>query len=173
MQANEVTAGRFLIAVVMAGLAFSSASFVLAGSGVAATEATERASNASPGEKEETVAGTGSAGEERQVVLYYFHGARRCKTCLTIEANAREVVESVFASELKSGTLAWRVVNYDEPENEHFINDLGLTSSSLVLVETSGGDRVRFDVLQDAWSLVRDKSKFDDYVRESILGYLG
>jgi hypothetical protein len=106
------------------------------------------AEDAPPGS--ESVAATSEvpAGQDRQVVLYYFHGARRCKTCLSMEANALEVVKSEFAEELDSGALVWKVVNYDEPENEHFIKDFKLVSSSL-------------------------KGRYQKYVHESVLDYLG
>lgn len=110
---------------------------------------------------------------DSQVVVYYFHGTRRCKTCRTIEAYAEEVVKSRFAKDLESGALAWKVVNYDEPENEHFIKEFSLVSASLVLVEINDEGPVRFEVLQKAWSLVRDESSFDQYVRQSIRDYIG
>jgi hypothetical protein len=90
-----------------------------------------------------------------------------------MEANALDVVKSEFAKELDSGALVWKVINYDEPENEHFIKEFSLVSSSLVLVEMHQGERVRFDVLQRAWSLARDEWRFQKYVHESVLGYLG
>jgi hypothetical protein len=110
---------------------------------------------------------------ERQIVVYYFHGDKRCKTCLAIEANAEAAVSSRFAEQLKSGELAWRTVNYDEPENEHFIKDFGLVSSSLVLVEMIGGKPAGHEVLQKAWTLARDKPGFEHYVQQSVLQYLG
>jgi len=113
------------------------------------------------------------AEEDRQVVVYYFHGDRRCKTCLAIEANAKAAVNSHFAEQLESGELAWKTVNYDEPENEHFIKEFELVSSSLVVVEMSEGEPVKFEVLNKAWSLVRDKLGFQQYVNESVRSFLG
>jgi hypothetical protein len=107
------------------------------------------------------------------IVVYYFHGDRRCKTCLKIEAYAEEVVKSEFAEELESGSLTWQVVNYDEPENNHFIKEFGLVSASLVVVERGNDDAVRFEVLQKTWLLVGDKSDFDQYVQQSIRAHLG
>ena len=72
-----------------------------------------------------------------------------------------------------SGELVWKVLNYDEPENKHFIKDFGLVSASLVVVEMHEGEPVRFDVLQRAWSLARDEWRFDQYVHQSVLDYLG
>ena len=128
--------------------------------------------------EEERVAGpeaepAEAAAGDRQVVVYYFHGERRCKTCRTIEAFAEEVVQGRFAKQLDSGALAWRTVNYDEAENEHFIEEFELVSSSLVLVEMQDGKQVRFEVLKEAWSLVRDQAAFDQYVLEAVRDYLG
>jgi hypothetical protein len=173
MQSKQVTVGFLSVAALAAGLAFSSASTVLADGALADTEPVAPSSETSPGDSQEGVTVEEPGGRERQVVLYYFHGARRCKTCLSMEANALDVVKSEFAKELDSGALVWKVVNYDEPENEHFIKDFSLVSSSLVLVEMHQGERVRFDVLQRAWSLARDEWRFQKYVHESVLGYLG
>ena len=38
----------------------------------------------------EQTAENAAADLDNQIVVYYFHGARRCKTCLTIEAYAEE-----------------------------------------------------------------------------------
>jgi hypothetical protein len=106
------------------------------------------------------------------IIVYYFHGTRRCNTCRTIEAYAKEAVEGKFSEQLKSGQLRWNVVNTDEPENEHFVEDFGLVSSSLVIVQVDGDKVARHQILQDAWTLVRDKSRFIEYVRRSVGEYL-
>ena len=38
-----------------------------------------------------------------RVEVIYFHGKQRCATCMAIEKNTREVLNSMFANELKSG----------------------------------------------------------------------
>jgi hypothetical protein len=159
MQTRQRTVWILSVVVMAAGFAFSSAGFVLAEVTSVSPESVAAASEA-------------PAGQERQVVLYYFHGARRCKTCLSMEANALAVVESEFAAAVDSGALVWKVVNYDEPENDHFIKDFKLVSSSLVLVETQGGEQVRFSVLHDAWSLARDEWRFKKYVQKSVRDFL-
>jgi len=121
----------------------------------------------------EAEAAAGDAAGDRQVGVYYFHGERRCKTCRTIEAFAQEVVQGRFAKQLESGALAWRAVNFDEPENEHFIEEFDLASSSLVLVEMRDGKPARFEVLEKTWSLVRDKPAFEQYVAEAVRSFLG
>lgn len=109
---------------------------------------------------------------ERAVVLYYFHGTRRCNTCEKIESYAQLAIEDNYAAELESGTLLWKPLNTDEPDNAHFVTDFGLVSSSLVVVEMNGGEVVRHRVLQDAWTLVRDEPRFIQYVRRSVHEFL-
>ena len=107
-----------------------------------------------------------------KVILYYFHGTRRCNTCRTIESYAGEAVEGGFGDALEAGRLQWTALNTDEPENAHFVKDFGLVSSSLVVVELDGGNVVRHETLQDAWTLVRDKPRFTTYVQKSVGEYL-
>jgi hypothetical protein len=102
------------------------------------------------------------------VVLYYFHGTRRCTTCRTIESYAREAVESRFEAALRTGTLRWKVLDTDKPENSHFVEDFDLVSSSLVLVQLDRGKIARHEILQDVWTLVRDKPRFITYVQNAV-----
>ena len=116
-------------------------------------------------------AGGEAANADREVVLYYFHGTRRCNTCRKIESYAQSAVESNFKDKLQAGALRWEVLNTDESVNAHFVDDFGLVSSSLVVVEMKGGDVVRHDVLQEAWTLVRNESRFIEYVQQSVKKY--
>jgi hypothetical protein len=126
---------------------------------------------------EETASAASDGSEEniqpqRQLMVYYFHGTRRCKTCLYIESTAHDIVGRLFAAELESGRMAWNAVNYDEPENEHFVKEFGLVSSSLVLVEMINGKPASHEVLQKSWTLARDKPAVEHYIKQSVLKYL-
>ena len=120
----------------------------------------------------ENAVGDDSSGAKTDVVLYYFHGTRRCNTCQTIESYTEEAVEGKFKDALQAGTLTWSPLNTDESENAHFVKDFELVSSSLVLVEIDGGEVVRHQVLQEVWTLVRDKPGFIEYVQKSVGEYL-
>jgi hypothetical protein len=113
-----------------------------------------------------------TATTETGTVVYYFHGNARCATCKTIEAYADEAVHAAFAGELDDGALEWRVVNIDEPENRHFIEDFQLVTRSVVLAEYSGGKIVRFENLDKVWQLVRDKERFVTYVQSETKAFL-
>jgi len=131
-----------------------------------------QSAGAAPEAASASTAGDSAATAASEVVLYYFHGTHRCKTCRSMEAFAQEALETKFKKQLETGALQWKVLNMEEPENEHFAKDFELVSSSLVLVEMSGGDVVRHEVLQEAWKLVRDEPSFIEYVQESVHKYL-
>lgn len=114
-----------------------------------------------------------TAADEDEVVAFYFHGDFRCTTCRTIEAYAAEAVNGGFADQIASGSLEWRVVNVERPENKHFIEDFQLVTRSVVLAEYHDGKVVRWQNLDKVWQLVRDKDRFVSYVQNELGGFLG
>lgn len=110
---------------------------------------------------------------DHRVVAYYFHATRRCVTCRTIEAFTEESLQDGFPRELETGRLAWQSVNFDTPENEHFIDDYQLTTGSVVLVKLQDGEQKQWKNLTRVWELVRDKASFFTYIQEETGQFLG
>jgi len=118
------------------------------------------------------LAGVDSGPQGKRIVVYYFHGDYRCPTCLKLEKFSRDAVEENFKKELSTGILQYRSVNVDRPENRHFVDDFGLFTKSLVVVEEDGGEVKRYKNLQKIWVLVRDEPAFRNYVRDEVKGFL-
>ncbi len=112
-------------------------------------------------------------GEERQVVVYYFHGDVRCPTCHKLESYAKEAVETYFADQVAAGQLQWRPVNVDKSENTHYIKDYQLVTKSIVLSEVVGGEESKWENLDQIWNLVRDKNVYVEYIREGVSSFVG
>ncbi len=108
----------------------------------------------------------------RKLVATYFHGTKRCNTCRAIESMAKEAIETGFPEALMSGVLEWREVNTDEPADDHYYADYGLTGSSLVLVDFRDGRPARFKVLGKVWDLVADRPAFEEYVQGETRSWL-
>lgn len=106
------------------------------------------------------------------VTAYYFHGTKRCKTCLAIESYSRESLEGGFPDAMRSGKLAWRPVNVDEPRNEHFVEEYALATKTVVLVAERGGERTKWKKLDAVWDLVGDKQSFLEYVRRETARFM-
>jgi hypothetical protein len=119
-----------------------------------------------------TFAADAPAAGDRQVVAYYFHGKLRCKTCVGMEGMTADVLKTDFPAQLKDRRIDWRVVNYDDEANEHFIEDFQLVGPSLVLVELAGGRQVRYRNLDKIWQLAHQEDEFKQYVRVQITAFL-
>ncbi|MBU1693442.1 MAG: hypothetical protein KKC51_05705 [Verrucomicrobia bacterium] len=114
-----------------------------------------------------------AAAEGSTLIVYYFHGNMRCATCKSIEAYTREAVEGGFAKELEAGQIEIRVVNVDEPGNEHFVHDYQLSTRSVVLSKQVAGRQAEWNTLDRVWELVGQKPAFLDYVKGEMNSMLG
>jgi hypothetical protein len=108
----------------------------------------------------------------RQVIAYYFYGTVRCETCLKIEQQAGEMIERQFKPELVAQQLAFKPVNYDLPENAHFLLDYKLPCPSLVLVRQKDGKDEKWTLLGDTWQLVENPVKFNGYIETEVNKFL-
>lgn len=116
-----------------------------------------------------------SESDERtghKLIAYYFHRTQRCRTCLTIETYAEEVLKEAFPQVTETGKLEWRVVNVEDSAYEHFVEDYQITSGALVLVNTQNGERKEWRNLERVWELVGDELKFKAYVEAETLTFL-
>ena len=120
---------------------------------------------ASPAKAEETSAGG-------VVTAYYFHGSFRCPTCKKLEQYAKEALEANFKDALTSGKLTFKVVNVEAPGNEHFMTDYQLYTKSIVLSLTKDGREMRAKNLDKIWEYVRNKNRYENYVRDEVAAFL-
>ena len=107
-----------------------------------------------------------------KVIAYYFHTNTRCSTCKKIEAFSQEAILQGFPDELKNGRLEMRIINYEQPENRHFIQDYKLVSKSLILANTVDGKQTAWTNLKMVWQLTGRKDAFLNYVRKEVRAYL-
>jgi hypothetical protein len=107
-------------------------------------------------------------GSGDRIVAYYFHGKVRCPTCESIETYSKEAVETGFAEQLKDGRLEWRIVNYEEPGNEHYAADYNLAAPCVVLVVMHGREQVQWRGLPEVWEHVNDKASLIEFVQKNV-----
>ena len=113
-------------------------------------------------------AGRADAPTSDGLMVYYFHGNTRCPTCRSIESQAHTVVQSEFASELKSETVAWKVLNYEAPSGADLAKKFEIQVPVVVLARMKGGEIVQWKRLDRVWALVGDKPGYAAYVRDEI-----
>ena len=112
--------------------------------------------------------GTQGVAVENGLVVYYFHGNARCPTCRSIESQSHATVQEEYATQLDSGELVWKVLNYEKPVNAELAKKFGVHMPVVVLAKMKDGKIAAWNCLDDVWALVGDKPAFRDYVRREI-----
>lgn len=104
--------------------------------------------------------------------VYYFHRTQRCYSCSTISRYLRETMEQKFSQEIKNGTIDFREINVDLPENKEIVVKFQASGSSLFVNAISDGqDNVSQDT--NIWRLLNDEIKFKSYIENKINLFLG
>lgn len=107
-----------------------------------------------------------------RVIVYYFHGTARCPSCMKIEKYTKACLTRDFPAQLQSGKLDLRVVNVEEKGNEHYVQDYGLYTKSVVLSLMKNGKQTRWENLPKVWELLGDESAFSSYVKDKTAAFL-
>lgn len=121
--------------------------------------------------KQSTDVTTDTAGHH--LVVYYFMSTYRCPSCIYIEKTTETVVNTVFAEQVKSGRVAFKVINIDEPGNKHYDTDYKLYAQSVILSDVKEGKELRWTNLDKVWKLLNNDTEFKAYVTKEIKTYLG
>ena len=173
-----MTAKNVTSAVLLAFVAVSVVYLVVRETRAPSAEQTARSSSAQAPGSETAQAGAEVTSAEagvtsgHKLIAYYFHRTQRCPTCLKIERFSEEALRDAYPEALSAGQLEWRVVNVEDPGNEHFVTDYQIVSGALVLVEMQGGVRQDWRNLERVWELVGDELAFKTYVEAQALPYL-
>ena len=105
-------------------------------------------------------------------VVYYFMTTQRCPSCMKIDSYTREAVKDHYSEKLANDTMMWKMVNVDEPQNNHFIKDYKLFTKSVVLVRYRGGKQVRWKNLDQVWNLLGNKTAFHNYIVREVDSFI-
>lgn len=110
--------------------------------------------------------------QQVKTVVYYFHGNMRCSSCRKIEAYTKEAIQSGFAGALKNGYLELKVINVEEPGNDHYVKDFQLYTRSVVVERNLDNEQEQWKNLDRVWNLVRNKTAFMEYVQRETLAMM-
>lgn len=111
--------------------------------------------------------------EKDRVEVIYFHGKQRCATCMAIEKNAKEVVNTLFTNELKNGTVVFKIVDISTPEGEKIADRYEVTWSSLYVNKWKDGKEIRNNLTEFGFGNARNnpdgfKKGLADNIRQSL-----
>lgn len=159
MEAKSIIRG-LLLAVALGSLAVWGAREIRRSQAIAGAAAAPKVAEKAP-----AVAGN-------QVVMTYFRSGTRCVSCKKIEALTTETAQKDFASELASGKLVFRVLDVDEPANNHYTKDYQLASKSVIISLHVDGKEASWMNMEKIWDLLDAPEAFRAYLAEPIRKHL-
>lgn len=111
--------------------------------------------------------------EKDRVEVIYFHGKQRCATCMAIEKNTKELVNSMFANELKNGSVVFKTVDISTPEGEAVADKYEVTWSSLFVNKWKEGKETRNNMTDFGFTNARKnpegfKKGLTEKIRQSL-----
>ncbi len=86
-------------------------------------------------EKQSAKSESVEVAETAKVMVYYFHGKQRCKTCLAIQKVAEETIGESFA---KNADVKFIELDYSDKANEALVEKYQVANSSLIIVSGDG-----------------------------------
>lgn len=98
---------------------------------------------------------TDERSQKDHVEVLYFHGKKRCATCMAIETKTREAIEAEFSEELKSGSLVFKTIDISEPANEYIADRYEVAWSSLLVSNWKDGKETYDDITEYAFTNAR------------------
>ncbi len=138
--------------------------------GIRSTESKEVPKVASEHQGSERLPGNDFSG--REIIVYYFHGTYRCPSCLQIEDWSFDAIQERFAPALEQGTIAWKTINIDKPENRDLAEAYQVSNQALIIAEMTGKKQKRYKNLEKVWEYLSDQKTFYDYVTQEIDKFL-
>jgi len=116
--------------------------------------------------KKEVKATTSSSDK---IEAYYFHFTARCTTCKTIEAKAKENLETLYPNQVKQGLITFQSLNLEEEANKALAEKLGVSGQTLLLVK---GDQ-KINLTNEGFMYaVAKPEKFKEIINEKVDGLL-
>lgn len=109
-----------------------------------------------------------------KVIVYYFHGDRRCPSCIAIEDETLKIISSDYKSYKENGEIVFSNVNIDLPENAKLAEKYQIAGSALLIIKNDKGTDVEIiDLTGDGFKFAMNKPEiFTEKLKNAIDKYL-
>jgi len=105
------------------------------------------------------------AGSSDKIEAYYFHFTARCMTCRTVEARAKEDIETLYPELVKQGEISFQAINLDDASSKAIAEKLQVYGQTLLIVK---GD-IKIELTNEGFMYaVRQPDKLKAIIKEKI-----
>lgn len=116
-------------------------------------------------DKSKTIAATETGSK---IEIIDFHTTHRCKTCLKIENNTKELLQSDFKKEMDAGTLSFQIVNIDDEANYDMAERFEAAGTALFINVIKDGKEQHIDLTDFAFMKAFDDDEFAAELKSKI-----
>ena len=110
-----------------------------------------------------------SENNSDKIEAYYFHFTARCTTCRTIEAKAKESLETLYPNQFKQGLITFQSLNLEEASTKPLADKLGVSGQTLLIVK--GDQKINLTNEGFMYAVVKPE-KFKEIINEKVDGLL-
>lgn len=100
-----------------------------------------------------------------KVQVIYFHGTRRCPSCIAIGDESLKMVNENYSAQAKENLIAFREINVDEEQNLKIAEKYEIAGSALLVIKTVDGKEEITDLTGDGFKLALN---MPDMFREKL-----
>jgi hypothetical protein len=97
-----------------------------------------------------------------------FHYTKRCTQCMAMEKFTREVLNDEFQDMVDNNQIFYRELEIDRPENRSLVEELGIFTSTLVIIRFGGPENERIRVLDRSWKLYDNETEFKQMLTNEL-----
>jgi disulfide oxidoreductase YuzD len=107
-----------------------------------------------------------NAKQKTKLNVYYFHSKNRCPTCLAIEKETKDLLNTAYKANLANSSVKFLIIDIEDSKNEELVKKYDVWGSSLILVNDKGK---KTDLTEDAFAYARNEApKFRKILTETI-----
>lgn len=106
-----------------------------------------------------------SQSSNKKVEVYYFHNTSRCVTCKTVEAEAKQDIETLYPDFIKKGDMSFTSLNLEEENGKSVAKKLDVSGQTLLLVR---GEK-KIDITNEGFLYARtNPAKLKKIIKEKV-----
>ena len=118
--------------------------------------------------KATTEQGATPKADPDRVSVIYFHGNKRCPTCLGIQAAVEETMGEKFSQATDAGMLVFDVRNFEAEENAALAEKYNVAFSTLIVATQAGDTVLSWKNADKLWDYAHEPAALKAYVTEQV-----
>ncbi|MEJ5200398.1 MAG: nitrophenyl compound nitroreductase subunit ArsF family protein, partial [Anaerolineae bacterium] len=83
-------------------------------------------------------------------------------------ASTKNVLERMFADDIRAGRVIVKEVNYDLPENRDLLTKYEIIAPTVIMVQVKDGKEVTYRNLMEVWQTVHEPDAFDSLISGNL-----